>query len=378
MSDRKRSRRKGHRYTAKEKEHLLREAERLGVPKAAKRHGVSAWSFYRWRREADERRASTAAGTGAGAGNGAGERGEVNPLRTVKAGRIDVPESVQKQVVGIWRHNPGFGPSQIRNQLRRVGVRCDTKTVRKILLRHGYVPPAVRPPRPREDRRFEATRPLELVQMDVLHFHVHSQRVYLFLALDDHSRFIVGWDLLQRESMEAAITVVEGSIRRYGKPEAVLTDRGATFHSWSGIGAFDRFLESYNIEHRLADPHHPQTCGKVEAVNRSIQKELLRRVEFRNFLDAKAQIAEWVDTHNHQRTHQGIGGVLVPADRFFGRADRVLERIESGLRKPVPPALETRDDERDVSLFQIRLHDGMIELWLFGRRVLRLKDEEEA
>ena len=120
----------------------------------------------------------------------------------------------------------------------------------------------MRPPRPREDRRFEATRPLELVQMDVLHFHVHSQRVYLFLALDDHSRFIVGWDLLQRESMEAAIAVVEESIRRYGKPEAILTDRGATFHSWSGIGAFDRFLESYNIEHRLADPQHPQTLER--------------------------------------------------------------------------------------------------------------------
>jgi len=35
----------------------------------------------------------------------------------------------------------------------------------------------------------------------------------------------------------------------------------------------------------------PQTCGKVESVNRSIQKELIDRVEFRCFLDAKAQIS---------------------------------------------------------------------------------------
>ena len=111
-------------------------------------------------------------------------------------------------------------------------------------------------------RRFEASRPLELVQMDVLHFHVHSQRVYLILAIDDHSRFVVGWGLLQRETMDDAIAVVDEAIRRYGKFEAILTDRGAAFHSWSGVSRFDRMLESYGIDHRLAAAHHPQTlCG---------------------------------------------------------------------------------------------------------------------
>jgi transposase InsO family protein len=202
------------------------------------------------------------------------------------------------------------------------------------------------------------------------------------LALDDHSRFITGFELLQRESMEAAIDVIEASIRRYGKPEAVLTDRGATFHTWSGIGRFDRMLESYGIEHRLASAQHPQTCGKIEAVNKAIQKELIDRVEFRNFLDAKSQISRWVDDFNHQRTHQGLGGVLVPADRFYGRADRVLERIESsasgGRKGPVPPELETTDEDREISLFQIRSRGDTIELWLFGRPIVRLPIEDEA
>jgi transposase InsO family protein len=197
------------------------------------------------------------------------------------------------------------------------------------------------------------------------------------LALDDHSRFITGWGLLQRESMDDAIQVLEESIRRYGKPEAVLTDRGAVFHSWSGIGRFDRVLEAYNIEHKLSAPHHPQTLGKVEAVNKVIQKELINRVEFRSFLDAKEQIGRWVDEFNHQRTHQGIGGVLVPADRFFGRADRVLERIEKGLAKkgqdPLPPELAGREEEREITLFQIRLLGDIIELWLFGQRIAQLK-----
>jgi transposase InsO family protein len=218
--------------------------------------------------------------------------------------------------------------------------------------------------------------------MDVLHFHVHSQRVYLILALDDHSRFVVGWGLLQRETMEDAIAVLEEAIRRYGKPEAILTDRGAAFHAWSGVSRFDRMLESYGIDHRLAAAHHPQTCGKVEALNKAIQKELISRVEFRNFLDAKEKIGAWIDSFNHERTHQGLGGVLVPADRFYGRADRVLERIQAhhgGKRKgPVPAALEASEEDREISLFQVRLVGDNLELWLFGRHVGQVKSRDAA
>jgi len=33
---------------------------------------------------------------------------------------------------------------------------------------------------------------------------------------------------------------------------------------------------------------------------------------------------------NHARTHHALGGLLVPADRFYGRAEEVLARIETG------------------------------------------------
>jgi len=361
---------RGKRYSAATKAKYLALADRLGVAKAVEKSGVSAWSIYRWQRD-------RAIARSAGDPDGTRALGHIH-----KPSRIQVPEATQKQVLAVWRNNQGFGPSQIHNQLRRVGVRCDTKTIRKILLAHGYTPPQMKPPRPQEDRRFEASRPLELVQMDVLQFHVHAQRIYLIIALDDHSRFITGWALLQRETMDDAIAVLEDSIRRYGKPETVLTDRGAVFHTWSGIGRFDRVLEAYDIEHILAAPDHPRTCGKVEAVNKNVQKELIDRVEFRNYLDAKEQIGRWVDEYNHQRTHQGLGGLLVPADRFYGRADQVLSRIQDGNRKngtsPVPPELETVEENREITLFQIRMVGDIMEVWIFGRRVASLKGSDGA
>ncbi len=358
----------GRRYRPAEKAKFVQLADRIGVAKTVERTGVSAWSLYRWLRDRELARS-------AGDPHGLRGLGHVH-----QPSRIQVPESTQKQVLAVWRNNRGFGPSQIHNQLRRVGISCDTKTIRKILEAHGYTPPQMKPPRPQEDRRFEASRPLELVQMDVLQFHVHAQRVYLILALDDHSRFIVGWGLLQRETMEDAIAVLEEAIRRYGKPEAVLTDRGAVFHTWSGIGRFDRVLEAYDIQHILASPENPRTCGKIEAVNKNVQKELIDRVEFRSYLDAKEQIGRWIDGYNHQRTHQGIGGVLVPADRFFGRADQVLSRIQGDRSGDgaVPPELETKESDREITLFQLRLVGDIIEVWLFGQRIARLEGTDDA
>lgn len=366
-----RAAKKGRRYSPAQKRRVLALAARVGVQKAAKRTGITAWSIYAWRNAV-----TLAPLVEKPAPQEEGKEGGALPRA------VQVPEAVVKQVVTVWRNNPGFGPSQVHYQLRRVGVKCDTKTVRKILTAHGYSPPGKRSPRPEQPRRFEASRPLELLQMDVLHFHVHGQKVYLILALDDHSRFVVGWGLLQRETMEDAIAVVQQAIRRYGKPEAILTDRGAAFHTWSGVSRFDRMLESYGIDHRLAAARHPQTCGKIEALNKAIYKELISRVEFRNFLDAKEKIGAWIDTFNHERTHQGLGGVLVPADRFYGRADRVLERIEAhhaGKKNPpVPAILETSEENREISLFQIRLVGENIELWLFGRRVAQVNSGDTA
>ena len=39
-------------------------------------------------------------------------------------------------------------------------------------------------------------------------------------------------------------------------------------------------------------------------------------------------IGRWVFQYNYERTHQGLGGVLVPADRFHGLTDLILSSWE--------------------------------------------------
>jgi len=81
------------------------------------------------------------------------------------------------------------------------------------------------------------------------------------------------------------------------------------------------------IDHTHASAHHPQTLGKIEALNGHLRRELLQQEHFSGAEEAGGAISRWIFRYNYERTHQGLGGVLVPADRFHGLTDVVLSNL---------------------------------------------------
>ena len=119
-------------------------------------------------------------------------------------------------------------------------------------------------------------------------------------------------------------------IERYGKPCKLLTDQGSSFYSWSSEQTlFSRYLDDMKIEHIVADPHNPQTLGKVERFHQTIQRELLDKSHFLSYEEARQRIESYMHQYNYERPHQGIGGVC-PASRFQGIIGET-SRIESEL-----------------------------------------------
>ena len=85
---------------------------------------------------------------------------------------------------------------------------------------------------------------------------------------------------------------------------AVLTDNGPCYLSHD----FARALGE--VEHRKTRPYRPQTNGKVERFNRTLQAEWAYASD-----EARAATYDdWLHHDNHHRPHTGIGG-LVPSDR---------------------------------------------------------------
>lgn len=295
---------------------ILKSAQKTTIRDAAKIAGVHYTTVYDWRKQFEVM----------------GEKAFLE-YQSSKPGRgiKQINPEKEQAVLREWKEHPGLGPGQIRNQLRRQRITISMKSVRSIMQANGYK--AIAQKKDNSSLRFEASRPLELAQMDILEFYINKLKVYLFLLLDDYSRFILGWHLVEETSADEVIKVVSKAVNRYGKMEELLTDRGFVFYSWHGINRFEKYLEMEGIDQIHASAHHPQTLGKVEACNKSIKHELLKQYHFLTAQEAGSAIEKWVNSYNYQRTHQGIGGLLVPAERFHGQADQVLSDLSRNIDK---------------------------------------------
>lgn len=340
---------RGHRFSPAEKAEILADAQERGVAKAAEKGGCSPWTIYDWRKKAKRV---------------ANQQQADNSAVSTEPPTIDgTQEERQRLILETWRQQPGLGPSQIRSQLKRKGFKASVNTVRAIMEEHGYVQPKTRRKEP--TGRYEAVRPLQLYHLDFYHFFIHRLKQCLMFILDDFSRFIAGWTLLKSEHAEGAIEAFEAAVTLYGKPEAVMTDRGSAFHSWKGLSRFEAMLEEYGIDHYLAQ--EARVNGKVEALNASVQKELIRQVEFADLADARSQISRWVEFYNYQRTHHALGGLLVPADRFHGFEQETLKRIEQGHGADLLDLISP--EGRGLEVFKIISQAGQPAVYLMGRKI---------
>lgn len=337
---------RGKRYSKAMRKEILAHAETASLEEAEEKYGVSSTSILRWCREEDQQEPAA---------------------RTPAEPAVNADPQVEREakILTVWKEHPGYGPSQVRNTLRRAeGLKASVTTVREVMVANGYVAPRLKK---REERgRYEAARPRELYHLDFCHFYVHKQKQCLLFIQDDFSRFIAGWTLVPAEAADPVITCFERAIERYGKPEAAMSDRGSAFHSWRGMSRFQKLLEEHEINFVLAT--EPQTNGKIEALNAAVQKECLTQYELTDLTDAARVIGKWVDTYNHQRTHHGLGGLLVPADRFYGLAERTLKLIEQGQGGHALDILSP--DHRGLELFRVVSHGGSPEVYLMGKKIL--------
>lgn len=257
-----------------------------------------------------------------------------------KRGRKGLPEPVKQEITSVKEEHPEFGTKSVRNFLWRFrGVKVSNGAVRKTL-RDAEIPPLPRKGRkPRAKRkpkiqRFERARPMQLWQTDITSFVLtrHSQRVYLTVFMDDHSRYVVSWQLALQQTKEFVMETLLQGVSRFGKPEEVLTDQGRQYFSWRGKSDFRKLLKKQGIKHVVSRAHHPETLGKCERFWETVGEEFWEKVEPQELDEARERFEQYVNHYNHFRPHQGIDG-LTPADRFFGAASDVRKAIEETISK---------------------------------------------
>ena len=188
-------------FSQKQKMAILDSVAKIGVKQAAEVAGVHYTTVYDWRRQL----------------NSLGKQllFDYKPFYPGRGIQQITPEQ-EKVVLATWKDNPGYGPGQVRNQLRRQAIPISISTVLSIMLAQR-LQGCGEEIQKKECKSFEARRPLEWTQMDILEFFINKFKVYMLMLLDDFSRFILGWRLLRETSTETVILLVQSAIDCYGK-----------------------------------------------------------------------------------------------------------------------------------------------------------------
>jgi hypothetical protein len=185
----------------------------------------------------------------------------------------------------------------------------------------------------------------------------------LVTAVDDHSRYCVMAQVVERATSRAVCLAFAQALSRYGVPEEVITDNGKQFTgrfgrhgAGSGEVLFDKICRKNGITHRLTAPASPNQNGKVERFHGTFRPEFLDEAgPFTSVEEAQAAVDAWVHEYNTDRPHQALDDTVpvTPAERFAPVPQSQRDVLEMWL----PPALSAltspdhalRADDRDAS-----------------------------
>jgi transposase-like protein len=245
------------RYTQERKREILDYIKDKGITleEGARNFEIPSGTVYRWSRS--KYRAKI---------YGQEQEGLAQEKKGEEEESTGLPEEIQKIIIEFKKENPGAGLKRIDQELRgKYFLVIPRKRVREVLKREGLLNEEreVAEGEGKGQRRFEASAPGELWQMDVTNVYVKGVPVlYLVVILDDHSRYCLAAELREEMSSDTMIEVMHAVIERHGKPRKLLTDQGRSFYTWSMEQTkFQEYLDGLGVEHIVSEPHSPQTAG---------------------------------------------------------------------------------------------------------------------
>jgi transposase InsO family protein len=180
-------------------------------------------------------------------------------------------------------------------------------------------------------RRYERSRPGELVHMDVKKLGRipegggwradggtlanHASRVdktpigydYVHSLIDDHSRLAYS-EILPDEKGTTCSAFLQRAAMYFTAHGIAQIQRVMTDNAWAYRYALRAVVSQLGAKQVFIRPHCPWQNGKVERLNRTLQCEWAYRQVFTSNQDRAAALAPWLEYYNNQRRHSALGG----------------------------------------------------------------------
>ena len=130
------------------------------------------------------------------------------------------------------------------------------------------------------------------------------------------SRYILGFDLLPRQSVEGVRLVLERIFKIYGLPQVIRVDNGSPFGATGALGLtrLSAWWIKLGIRVEFIEPGHPEQNGAHEQMHRVYKAETLQPVAW-TLRGQKNRTGQWCWEYNFKRPHEALG-MEVPADHY--------------------------------------------------------------
>jgi len=238
---------------------------------------------------------------------------------------------LEEKIVELRRRHPAVGAKKIKRILENNGDCAPAySTINAILHRNGLITKeASQAATPYI--RFEKERPNEMWQADFKgHFVMgDGTRCHPLTVIDDCSRFCLCLEAKRNEKYEGVKESFLSMFKRYGLPDTLLCDNGNPWGNAQTFGytRFEVWLMELDILTKHCRARHPQTQGKDERYNGTLNAELLRYKEMKDLRDAQTAFDEYISFYNTERPHHALS-LDTPAEHYQSSTRKLPQRVE--------------------------------------------------
>jgi transposase InsO family protein len=255
--------------------------------------------------------------------------------------RNRVDEAVEAAILAFAIENPAAGQVRVSNELRRTGILVSPTGVRSVWLRNNLQTFRLRLvalekksaeeglvlterqvaalERKREEQmecgEIETAHPGYLGSQDT--FYVGNLkgvgRIYQQTFVDTYAKVAFAKLYTTKTPIAAADVLNDRVLPFYQEHQVpllrVLTDRGTEYCGKVEQHDYQLYLAVNDVDHTRTKAQSPQTNGICERFHRTILNEFYQvafRKKIYTTLEAMQEdLDAWIDSYNHERTHQG-------------------------------------------------------------------------
>lgn len=221
---------------------------------------------------------------------------------------------------------PFYGTRRVMAWLATQGYRVNRKRARRLMELVGwqtiYRAPRTTVLKPGDHiypyllRGLEVWHSNQVWATDITYIPMKHGFMYLCAVIDLYSRYVVGWGVSNTMSAEWCTEVMEGAIRRHGRPGMVNTDQGSQFTSEVFTGMLKKNEVTISMD------------GKGRAIDNIFIERLWRTVKYEHlylhvYEDGVSLYGglEWYfDFYNQERQHQTLA--YATPESFYEYAKR--------------------------------------------------------